>query len=123
MQWADSAVGSTQFDALLRCDIAPGHLLYNASTGHLTGVIDFGDIAMGPPARDFIYIYEDYGPELLAHVLSHYTNRGDAPSLLSEIKQWCLLEAIEWTLKMLTSHRHGEAKDGIEQIARELLNT
>jgi aminoglycoside 2''-phosphotransferase len=45
--------------ALLHCDIGPGHLLYDRQNGKLTGVIDFEDIAIGEPARDFIYVYED----------------------------------------------------------------
>ena len=40
--------------ALLHCDLGPGHVLYDPSTLHLTGVIDFGDLVIGDPARDFI---------------------------------------------------------------------
>jgi aminoglycoside 2''-phosphotransferase len=70
---------------LLHCDIAPGHLLYDPLTGSLTGMIDFGDIAVGDPARDFIYVYEDYGPTILTEVLSRYAGE-DAPSMPSEIR-------------------------------------
>jgi aminoglycoside phosphotransferase (APT) family kinase protein len=40
-------------------DIGPGYLLRDLVTGAITGVTDFGDIAVGDPARDFIFIYED----------------------------------------------------------------
>ena len=40
--------------ALLHCDIGPGHVFYDPEAGKLTGVIDFGDVAIGDPARDFI---------------------------------------------------------------------
>jgi aminoglycoside 2''-phosphotransferase len=50
---------------LLHCDIGPGHVLYDPSTLHLTGVIDFADLVIGDPARDFIYIYEDFGTLIL----------------------------------------------------------
>ena len=36
---------------LLHCDLAPGHVLYDPSTGALTGIIDFGDVAIGEPTN------------------------------------------------------------------------
>src|SRR5512145_904359 len=64
--------------SLLHCDIGPGHVLYDPQTKNLTGVIDFGDIVIGDPARDFIYIYEDFGPLFLKEVLNRYAGK-DAP--------------------------------------------
>ncbi|MEZ4763391.1 MAG: phosphotransferase [Calditrichia bacterium] len=77
---------------MLHCDIAPGHLFFDPKSGHLTGVIDFGDIAIGNPARDFIYIYEDFGESILRLVPTLL--RRNAPEWMSEIRKWYLLEAI-----------------------------
>jgi aminoglycoside 2''-phosphotransferase len=104
---------------LLHCDIGPGHLLCDPVTGGLTGVIDFGDIAVGDPGRDFIFIYEDYGPAILAEVLSRYGGE-NAPSLRSEIRKWYLLEAISWTLEMCAAKRGTDVEQGLAEIAREL---
>jgi GrpB-like predicted nucleotidyltransferase (UPF0157 family)/aminoglycoside phosphotransferase (APT) family kinase protein len=104
---------------LLHCDIAPGHLLYDPRTGHLTGVIDFGDIAIGESARDFIYVYEDYGPTILMEVLSHYAGQ-DAPAMLSAIRKWYLLEAIAWTVERYEAQHHADVNDGLAEITREL---
>jgi aminoglycoside 2''-phosphotransferase len=117
--WSFPAGDGAPPRALLHCDIAPGHLLCDESTGRLTGVIDFGDIALGDPARDFIYIYEDYGPAILADVLSHYSDRG-APSLLPEIRKWYLLEVVAWTLDMLAGEHSAEVRQGLAEIKREL---
>lgn len=105
--------------ALLHCDIAPGHILYDPASGRLTGVIDFGDVALGPPARDFIFIYEDFGTELLAGVTRHYAG-DDAEGFLAEVRQWYLLEAVAWTLRMHAAKRRKEVEHGVREITREL---
>lgn len=118
-RWSEPAGDDPRPLALIHCDIAPGHLLCDQSSGYLTGIIDFGDLAVGDPARDFIFIYEDYGPELLDDVLRHYTDP-DTSSLLPRIHQWYLLEAVAWSLDMLAAQRSDELKKGLAEITREL---
>lgn len=117
-QWSSPA-HEVRGPVLLHCDVGPGHLLCDPVTGRLTGVIDFGDIAVGDPACDFIFIYEDYGPAILTEVLSRYAGE-DAPPLLSEIRKWYLLEAVSWTLEMCAAKRGTELEHGLAEIAREL---
>lgn len=105
--------------ALLHCDIAPGHVLYDPETGALTGIIDFGDIAIGDPARDFIYIYEDFGPHLLREVVDHYAGE-NAAQFTREIRAWYLLEATAWTVEMFKQERAEEVEHGLAEIRREL---
>jgi aminoglycoside 2''-phosphotransferase len=107
--------------ALLHCDIGPGHLLYDPSTLQLTGVIDFGDIVIGDPARDFIYIYEDFGPRLLREVLARYAGK-DASKMMPAIRKWYLLEAISWTMGMYREGRAADLAHGLAEIQRELAN-
>ena len=117
--WALPSLSEDQPSVLLHCDIGPGHVLYNPQTGNLTGVIDFGDLVIGDPARDFIYIYEDYGSLILAEVLVRYV-RTDASLTLSAIRKWYLLEAITWTVEMFVTGRHSEVEHGLAEITREL---
>jgi aminoglycoside 2''-phosphotransferase len=105
--------------SLLHCDIAPGHLLYDPGTDALAGVIDFGDLAVGDPARDFIYLYEDFGATLLAEVLSRYAG-ADAPGMMAEIRKWYLLETIGWTIAMSAAECVIEVQEGLDEIMREL---
>lgn len=104
---------------LLHCDLAPGHLLGDPSTGRLTGIIDFGDLAVGEPTRDFIYLYEDYGPSFLTAVLERYAAEGTPPTL-PEIRKWYLLEAVAWTVEMYRARRDNEVTHGLAEIIREL---
>jgi aminoglycoside 2''-phosphotransferase len=105
--------------ALLHRDIGPGHVLYDPLTLQLTGVIDFGDLVIGDPARDFIYIYEDFGPTILQEVLTHYAVK-DAPTMMAAIRKWYLLEAISWTIAMYRQHQEENLKHGLAEIRREL---
>jgi aminoglycoside 2''-phosphotransferase len=104
--------------ALIHGDIAPGHLLFDPAAASLTGIIDFGDLALADPARDFIYIYEDFGTGLLAAVLRHYTRNPAA--LLRRIRLWYLLETVTWTAEMRWNGRQKENRDGILSIRKEL---
>lgn len=116
---------AAQRPALLHCDMGPGHVLYNPSTLHLTGVIDFADIVIGDPARDFIYIYEDFGPLILHEVLTRYAGK-DASKMMPVIRRWYLLEAISWTIGIHGEHavpQHEANLDhGLAEIKRELAN-
>ena len=105
--------------SLLHCDIGPGHVLYDPQAKNVTGVIDFGDILIGEPARDFVYIYEDYGPVILNEVLNRYAGQ-EAPKMMFAIRKWYLLEAISWTVRMYLEQRPTEMHHGLEEVRREL---
>jgi aminoglycoside 2''-phosphotransferase len=106
-------------EVLLHADLAPGHVLYDLDAGRLTGIIDFGDLSIGDAARDFIYLYEDFGMELLAAVADRYA--GDsAPRLVERARRWYLLEAVMWTIEMHAAARVEEMRHGLSEIEREL---
>jgi aminoglycoside phosphotransferase (APT) family kinase protein len=107
--------------ALLHCDVAPGHVLYDEATAALTGVIDFGDVALGPPARDFIFLYEDFGPALCEEVLSVYaTSAGTEAPTFADVRAWYLLEGVSWTLERLALGASEDVVHGLAEIQREL---
>lgn len=108
-----------QRPALLHCDIGPGHVLYDPQAGKLTGVIDFGDIAIGDPARDFIYIYEDFGPVILGEVLRHYAGNASS-AMMPAIRKWYLLEGLSWTIQKCTEQHSSDMHHGLDEIRREL---
>ena len=52
-------------------DLYCKHIYHDPRTGRLTGIIDWGDIAITDPAKDF-YGFWVYGEAFLDEVLSHY---------------------------------------------------
>lgn len=105
--------------SLLHRDVAPGHVLFDPATGRLTGVIDFGDLALGDPARDFIFVYEDFGPAMLDAVLRHYAGE-DAATLRPRIHRWFLLETVEWALGLDAEEDTDEIEEARALIPHEL---
>ena len=63
---------STVHEVLLHADLLPEHLLLSESTQRLTGVIDWGDVALGAPAIDFAGPYAWRGRRFAELVLAHY---------------------------------------------------
>ncbi len=119
IEWPDSSGERERSPALLHCDLAPGHLLYHPAPARLSGIIDFGDVAMGDPARDFIYLYEDFGPDMLDRVVSWYAGEASA-GLTAAVRRWHLLEAVAWTIDMAATERAVSLHHGLGEITREL---
>jgi aminoglycoside 2''-phosphotransferase len=81
------------FDAspcLLYADFAPEHVLYDPSTRALTGLIDWGDLTIGDPAFDLLYLYQDYGEPFVGRLLNRnpglYTEQEDRERLLAKVR-------------------------------------
>jgi hypothetical protein len=83
-------------------------------------VIDFGDLAIGDPARDFIYLYEDFGPLILQQILAGYAGN-ESPEMLPAIRKWYLLEAISWTIHRYAERHEADLHHGLAEIRRELM--
>jgi aminoglycoside 2''-phosphotransferase len=104
---------------LLHGDLSPEHVLFDPRRNRLTGIIDFGDLAIGDPARDFIYVYEDFGPDLLAEVLDAYPH-GQRRAFVERIRMWYLLETIAWTDTRGDTGDEAGVAEGATEMAAEL---
>ena len=59
--------------ALIHRDLSPEHILHDAATSTLTGVIDWGDASIGDPAHDFTGITRSFGQQFTQRVLARYS--------------------------------------------------
>lgn len=102
---------------LLHADLSPDHILVDPSTGALTGVIDWGDMATGDPALDFAGLLEDVGEGAERNALAAYG--------ASESERTAMLRRAGWYVRLSDLHvlRFGLATDQPEYVeeARELL--
>lgn len=57
---------------LLYADFAPEHVLYNPDSRGIAGVIDWGDLTIGDPDFDLLYLRQDYGENFVRRLLGHY---------------------------------------------------
>ena len=81
--------------ALLHGDISPEHVLIDSDAAVINGVLDWGDVAIGDPARDFIYTYEDWGSDFLRAALDGYGNA--TPAFLTRVYYHYIVEQLDWT--------------------------
>jgi aminoglycoside phosphotransferase (APT) family kinase protein len=64
--------------SLVHNDLWAEHILVDSRSGRVSGIIDWGDTAIGDPAIDFACLYTWYGKSWLENVLAHYTGKLDA---------------------------------------------
>lgn len=109
---------ATDRAVLLHRDVSPDHVMYDPATRRITGVIDFGDLAVGDPARDFIYLHEDYDAEFLALALERYGLETPG-AMLPRVLFHHLATHVWWTLEMLGQGRDEELREGIDILRHE----
>ncbi|MEO7913014.1 MAG: phosphotransferase [Roseiflexaceae bacterium] len=63
---------------LIHHDLGDEHILYNPARGTVSGIIDWGDTAIGDSAIDFAGLLAAYGEDFTERVLSHYQGEVDA---------------------------------------------
>jgi aminoglycoside phosphotransferase len=89
--WAGEAPAA---DVILHGDLGVSHLLYDPATARLTGVIDFGDLMLGDPARDFLGLRDDFPPVILAEVLEAYPV--ERPDFRRRVGRWYVADTLAW---------------------------
>jgi len=74
--WASEAsVLNVEFPGPLRFihqDLSPEHVLADAQTGQITGILDWTDAILGDAARDFVFLVGWRGWPFVEEVLLHY---------------------------------------------------
>jgi aminoglycoside 2''-phosphotransferase len=77
--WQAFLADKTHFQvALIHHDLADEHILYDPARGAISGIIDWGDTAIGDPAIDFTGLLAAYGEDFTERVLAHYQGQVDA---------------------------------------------
>jgi aminoglycoside 2''-phosphotransferase len=73
---------------LLYADFAPEHILYDRAADRITGIIDWGDMAIGDPDYDQTYLYQDYGADFIRRLLV-YLPHGQPDRLFTKLRVFC----------------------------------
>nr|AMP56969.1 APH [uncultured bacterium] len=56
---------------LTHSDISLNHLMYDSKNEKLTGIIDFGDLQIGDPDFEYIYLLEECGEDLVVQIMEN----------------------------------------------------
>lgn len=107
--------------AILHGDLSPGHVLVDTRSMRIEGIIDWGDAMVGDPARDFIFLYEDWGSDFLDLALEGYEpDPGERQALRSRILLRYLADQLEWILDVVAGGRATAVPQGVEALHRAL---
>jgi aminoglycoside 2''-phosphotransferase len=82
-------------------DLSPEHILFDETTGSMTGVIDFSDVVVTSPLLDFMYLYHSYGADFLTMLVEHYgvVDPGATIERVRLLHQWYLAIRLLWVLE------------------------
>lgn len=111
--------------ALLHADVSLEHVLVDAGPHErpqISGIIDWGDACIGDPARDFIYLYEDWlyedwGPALFDLALEAYEPR-DPQAFCRRAYTHYLADQLAWTLRAADAQRPRDVDEGVAALRR-----
>jgi aminoglycoside phosphotransferase (APT) family kinase protein len=101
-------------EAFCHNDLGAEHLLVDASTGTVTGIIDWTDAAITDPARDLALVYRDLGPEICRIALAHYEGPFDGSD-----RERAIFYA---RCKLIEDLAHGLETPGAERYAEASLS-
>lgn len=96
-------------------DLVAEHILLNARTGRLSGIIDFGDVALGDPAQDFLGFWA-YGAQAACRAVALYRPVAADAGLLARSRH----HFIRYRLDRLCERLRDEAGIDPAQIATEI---
>jgi aminoglycoside 2''-phosphotransferase len=99
---------------LLYADFAPEHVLYDAARTAITGLIDWGDLAIGDPDFDLLYLYQDYGEAFVLRLLAHYPH-AEPDRLLEQLR---VFNACDY-VNTIAACRQGRSAASLSEEARE----
>ena len=71
-EYLDSDENFVYTPTLLHADLGSSHIFYDQDRQRLAGVIDFGDVRIGDPVYDLMYLYEGYGQGFIDSFLGYF---------------------------------------------------
>lgn len=106
---------------LLHNDLSNDHILIDNQTHTLVGIIDFGDIAIGDPDYDLMYLRLDYGEDFLDSFLNYYPH-SDVDRLKKKIKFFEFAHRVQDIVSAIEDKKPRAIKDSYLSV-QNWLNT
>lgn len=107
---------------LLHADLSPNHFLYDNDKGELTGIIDFGDMQIGDPDYEYIYLLEDCGADFTRKVME-YRGEKEIEKKLIKVEFFLLVDNICFVLEGLRINDDEMIRDGLASLGKKVLES
>ena len=94
IEYLDNIDNFNYGECLIHNDFSKDHILFNTVNKQITGIIDFGDIAMGDPDYDLMYLLDEFGEKFIHDFLKYYKESIDK-NLLQKLIFFTLANKIQ----------------------------
>ena len=84
-------------------DLVVEHVLLDEQTEQLSGIIDFGDVALGDPAQDFLGFWA-YGADAAGKIVELYRPAGADPTFLARSRQHFIRYRLDRIFEGMSRH-------------------
>ncbi len=105
---------------LLHADFSPDHIIYDEEKKVIAGIIDFGDIEIGDPDYDLMYLYEDYGGEDFIRELLKYYPHDNTERLMRKLDFFSRCNTIHDVLIGLHRKDDGILQWALKKLKKEV---
>ena len=104
---------------LIHGDLSPDHFLIDSTTRNLTGIIDFGDMAICDPDYEYLYIFEDCGKSFTRDLLCV---RGHAhiKKCLEKISFFVTFDHLKFIIEGIDRGKDAWIIEGLDEIKSEM---
>jgi len=106
--------------ALIHNDFSTDHILYNKTKNEISGIIDFGDLAIGDPDYDLLYLYESFGVGFIKKLLRCYPH-GLPEILIGKLQFFSFANKIQILNNSILNDDEMGIKDDYEKLKKQLL--
>ncbi|MDN4523158.1 phosphotransferase family protein [Fictibacillus fluitans] len=100
-------------------DLSMDHLLIDPETFRITGVIDFGDLAISDPDFEYRYILEECGKSFLQSLLS-IMGEQNIDDILKKVAFFVTFDHLQYILEGIRRKNNSWIQEGLEEIECEM---
>lgn len=104
---------------LLHADLSLDHLLFDKKKQEITGIIDFGDMKIGDPDYEYIYLLEECGEAFTIKVME-IRKEENIPHKLEKLSFFLTADNVLLLLEALKRHNSEMRVEAIEIIRSEM---
>lgn len=106
---------------LVQNDFSKDHILFDTEKKSISGIIDFGDIAISDPDYDLMYLLDEFGEVFLQELLKYYQPI-NKPVPINKIRFFTLANKIQTILQSLKSENKEDEKSAYNALNHWLKN-
>jgi len=106
---------------LIHNDFSTDHILIDISSKKITGIIDFGDIAIGDPDYDFMYLLDTFGANFIERMIRFY-QQTNHKIVLEKLFLFSLANKLQIIVGSINDKDENAIKDGYNNLEKWIIN-